>query len=104
MDFRIVLVTCKDRNEAHSIGKKLVEEHLAACVNIVPEAESIYRWKGKIEEGEEAVLFLKTVAENVPALIERVKKLHSYDCPCVVVLPIVGGNEEYLQWVGESCS
>ncbi len=101
MDFRLVLITCKDRNEARTIGEKLVEEHLAACVDIVPGIESIYRWKGKIENAEEVFLHAKTRAELVPAITARVKELHSYECPCIVAIPILEGNEDYLSWIWE---
>jgi len=101
MDFRLVLTTCKDQAEARAIGKALVEERLAACVNIVPGIESIYRWKGKIEEGSEALLLAKTRVELVHGLMERVKKMHSYACPCIVVVPIVGGSEECCAWINK---
>jgi len=101
MDFRLVLITCKDQAEARAIGKALVEERLAACVNIVQGIESIYWWKGKIEEGSEALLLVKTRAGLVHDLMERVKKMHSYECPCIVVAPIVGGGEEYCAWVNK---
>jgi len=103
VNFSLLHITCKDSEEAKTIGRILVEEKLAACINILKDVHSIYRWKGKIEEAEEAVLLAKTRADLVPKLIERVKELHSYDCPCVVALPITEGNEEYLEWVRGAC-
>ena len=103
VNFSLLHITCKDAEEAKTIGKILVEEKLAACINILKDVHSIYRWKGKIEEAEEAVLFAKTTADLVPKLITKVKELHSYDCPCIVSLPIMEGNEEYLRWIEESC-
>lgn len=103
MEYRLVYITCKSKKEAQSIGRSVVEERLAACANIINGSNAIYRWGGEIKESNEAMLLLKTTAVRVPELIEQVKKLHSYDCPCITVLPIVAGNEEYLQWVQDSC-
>lgn len=104
VEHRLIYVTCSSKEEAESIGRTLVEERLVACVNIIDSSKSIYRWKGKIEAEKEAILFAKTTEERVPALIERVKELHSYECPCIVVLPILEGNKQYLEWMSESCS
>lgn len=99
MELRFVYITAKDMEEARKIGKMLVQEHLVACVNIFENMRSIYRWKGKVEEGSEAILIAKTQASLVPKIIERVKSLHSYECPCIVTFPILEGNPEYLAWV-----
>ena len=104
MELRFVYITAPSAEEARAIGKALVEERLAACVNIIGHAESIFWWEGKIEEGSEAVLIAKTTAEKVPALTEKVKELSSYSCPCVVSLPIEEGNEEYLNWLESEVS
>ena len=93
-------VTTKDREEAERIGRALVEDRLAACVNILDGMRSIYRWQGKVEAATEAVLLVKTDASRSQAVIERVKELHSYSCPCVAVWPLSGGNPEYLDWIG----
>jgi periplasmic divalent cation tolerance protein len=77
----------------------LVEERLAASVNVLDGTTSIYWWQGKLEQAQEAVLIAKTRAELFPALSARVKQLHSYDCPCVVALPIADGNPDYLAWI-----
>lgn len=99
MAVSMVYMTTKDKEEARRIGRQIVEERLAACVNIIEGVNSIYWWDGKVQDETEAVLIAKTKAELVPRLIERVKSLHSYTCPCVVALPVMSGNADYLQWV-----
>jgi periplasmic divalent cation tolerance protein len=95
-----VYMTAGDIDEARRIGRALVEERLAACVNVLPGMMSIYRWDDAIEEGGEVVLIAKSTARRLPALSERVRALHSYDCPCVVALPMVGGFAPFLEWIG----
>jgi periplasmic divalent cation tolerance protein len=92
-------ITCKDVADARRFGRILVEEQLAACVNVLPGMESIYRWNGRIESSQEAVLIAKTRAETREALLERVLELHPYETPCVVFLPAAGGNPDYLDWI-----
>jgi periplasmic divalent cation tolerance protein len=92
-------ITAGSREEALAIGNALVEERLAACANILDGMTSIYHWRGAIEEAREAVLIVKTRAALVEPLIERVRALHSYECPCVVALPITDGNPAYLAWI-----
>ncbi len=99
MDARFVYVTCKDRDEARAIGRAVVVNRLAACANIIDGMESIYRWEGRLEEACESVVIFKTSEALVGQLVETVKAEHSYEVPCVVVLPIVAGNAEYLQWL-----
>lgn len=101
MQFNLVYITTKDKKEARKIGRELVELRLAACANIVDGMESIYWWKGKIEKNREAVLLVKTQKKLISKLIKKVKELHSYECPCIEVLPITGGNPEYLAWLKE---
>lgn len=100
-NLRLVYITTSNKEEAKNIGKKLVEERLTACVNIIDGMESIYRWEGEIKEDNECVLIAKTPYHNVDELKERVKELHSYDCPCVISLQLSEqeGNEDYLQWL-----
>ena len=100
MEPRFVYVTCKDRDEARAVGRAVVGKRLAACANIVDGMESIYWWEGELEEARECIVLFKTTEVLVERLIETVKAEHSYDVPCVVVLPIVAGNNEYLQWLG----
>ena len=101
MDFRFVYITAGSAEEARKIGRVLVEEKLAACANVIKDVESIYRWEGSIKEDHEAVLIAKMSAERVPALIDRVKELHSYECPCVLTLPVLEGHPPYFQWLEE---
>jgi len=100
--FRVVLVTCSSREEAEKISKILVEERLAACVNVVSTVKSFFWWEGKIDEAEEHLLIIKTSVEKMEKLIERVKELHSYSVPEIISLPILEGNKDYLKWVEES--
>jgi len=86
------------------IANTLVEEQLVACVNIIPKIESVYKWKGKIETDEELVLICKTVDANVKKTIQRIKQLHSYDLPDIIVLPIIGGLKEYLNYISNETS
>ena len=92
-------VTSGSREEALAIGRTVVEERLAACANVLDGVSSIYWWQGALEQASEAVLILKTRAELVERLTARIRELHSYDCPCVVALPIEGGNPAYLDWI-----
>ncbi|MDP6277629.1 MAG: divalent-cation tolerance protein CutA, partial [Nitrospinota bacterium] len=97
--FRVALVTAGSDEEAAKIARALVEERLAACANVLDGMTSIYRWQGAVCEDSEAVLIAKTSQARVAALTERVKALHSYDCPCVVTLPVAGGNTDFLDWI-----
>ena len=99
MKFNLVYMTCRDKAEAKAIGNDLVAERLAACVNIIDGMNSLYWWQGKVEEGQEAVLLAKTKESLVPELVKKVKSLHSYDCPCVISLPISDGNPDFLDWI-----
>ena len=92
-------VTCVDRDEAITIGRALVEERLAATANILGEIVSVYRWDGMLHEKPETALVLKTRPELADRLVARVRELHSYVCPSVVVLPVTGGNPDYLDWL-----
>ena len=94
-----VYMTTGSFEEARNIGRKLVEKNLAACVNLIENMTSIYKWEDKLEECQEVVMIVKTRNKLMPKLIETVKKDHSYECPCVLELPIQGGNPEFLRWV-----
>ena len=98
----VTLVTCKDRAQAQRIGKALVGERLAACVNVVPGVTSIYRWEGRVEKAGEVLLIIKSRAALAKKLATRVRALHSYSVPEVVTLPIVSGSPAYLSWLRES--
>ena len=92
-------VTCAGRDEALTIARKLVDEHLIACGNILPGLLSVYRWQGEVHEEQEVLLVLKTRAALADQVTARVRELHSYACPCVAVLPVAGGNPDYLAWI-----
>jgi periplasmic divalent cation tolerance protein len=96
---RLCLCTCPDRPGAEAIAQALVEERLAACVNLLPGVTSIYRWDGGVERAEEIQLLIKTTAARLPALAERLRALHPYDVPELIALEAVGGLSEYLNWV-----
>lgn len=95
----LVYVTCGSREEALGLARILVLEKWAACGNLWEGVTSIYEWKGEAREERETILLLKTRASLVPALIERVVQLHSYECPCVVSVPLEQGNPAFLEWV-----
>jgi periplasmic divalent cation tolerance protein len=97
----LVYMTAGSMEEARKIASALVEERLAACANILPQMESVYQWKGEIENDAEVVVIAKTKASLAEKLNARVLELHSYEVPCVVTMPITGGNPEFLAWIGE---
>jgi periplasmic divalent cation tolerance protein len=101
MEYRSIYITAKDEEEARKLGRTLVEEKLVACANYFP-VNSIYRWKGEIQEEKEIAIVAKTRLELVDSLIKRVKQLHSYEVPCVVSWIIDKGNPDYLEWIKES--
>lgn len=96
---RLVYVTAADREEALRIGRAVVEARLAACVNVVDGMSALYHWAGKIETGTESILLAKTTAARLPALMSAIRQHHSYDCPCIVALPLVDGDADYLAWI-----
>ena len=96
---RIVLTTTASLEEANRLGRALVEERLAACATIIPAVESIYSWKGKLETSSEAMLMLKTGAEQLAALEARLRQLHSYETPEFLVLSVESGSHDYLEWL-----
>lgn len=94
-----VFVTCGTQGEAHSIARTLVEEGLAACVNILPGVTSVYRWEGQVQAEPEVVLLVKTQQSVAERVCARVEQLHSYDVPCAVIIPLAGGSKGYLEWI-----
>ena len=100
----IIYSTIDDIKTARRIANTLVEEQLVACVNIIPGIESVYRWKGKIEFEQENIILAKTVDENVKKTIERLKEIHPYEVPDIIVLPITDGLEEYLNYIKNETS
>jgi periplasmic divalent cation tolerance protein len=101
MSVVLVYVTAGGREEALSIARTVVSERLAACANILGEITSVFRWDGEIQEDGEVSLLLKTRADRADALTARIRELHSYDCPCVVCLPVTAGNDAFLNWIHE---
>lgn len=100
---RVVLVTCGTLREARRIARAVIEKRLAACVNIITApAESVYRWKEKVETAREFLLLCKSADKQIPALQREVQRLHSYDVPEFIVLPIIAGSRAYLNWIVES--
>jgi len=91
--------TINELKDAERIANTLVEEKLVACVNIIPNIHSIYRWKGKIESDKECVIIAKTNEGNIKKVIQRIKSLHTYELPDIIVLPIIGGLKEYLDYI-----
>lgn len=101
--FRVVLVTCATLEEARKIAREVVEKHLAACVNVVTHAvESFYTWEGELENGSEYLLIMKTSEDRLEELKSEVLRLHSYDTPEFIAVPIVAGSETYFKWLEES--
>src|SRR6266540_2797817 len=101
-DYVIVMTTLPLDADALAFAQTLVETRLAACVNLLPAMQSVYRWEGKIEQERERQLVIKTSRARIVDLWERVSALHPYDVPEFVVMPIVDGNDAYLRWVGET--
>ena len=101
MDLNLVYMTAGSLEEARKIGKELVSQRLAACVNIIDHMNSFYWWEGELQDDQEVIIIAKTREELVPELTEKVKSLHSYECPCVVSIPILGGNPDFLKWIGD---
>lgn len=96
-----IYITAGSREEALKLGRALVADRLAACANVLGNVTSLYWWEGKVQEDREVAVVAKTRAERVDAVVARVKNLHSYECPCVVALPIVGGNPDFMAWIEE---
>ncbi len=99
----MVLVTCSSRAEAQRIAREIISRRLAACANLLEiPVRSVYRWKGKVEKAREFLLLIKTSARRLSALEVEVERLHSYDVPEFIALPIVAGSPKYLRWLAES--
>src|SRR3954447_15326631 len=101
---QLVLSTAGSEDEARKIARHLVENHLAACVNIVPQMESLYRWQGKIQSSREWLLLIKSNAKKFPEIKQAIAELHSYDLPECIALAIEDGSREYLEWLEVSLS
>ena len=98
----VILVTAASQDESRKIARRLVEAELAACVNILPPIESVYRWQGQIAEEPERLLIIKSAKALFPEIESEILRLHSYRTPEIICLPIVEGSRSYLQWITES--
>lgn len=101
-EYVVVLTTLPSDADGKSFARALVDERLAACVNLLAPMESVYRWEGRVETETERQVIVKTSRERLAALWDRVRELHPYEVPEFLVLPIADGNEAYLRWIGES--
>ncbi|OGN92266.1 MAG: cytochrome C biogenesis protein CcdA [Chloroflexi bacterium RBG_13_50_10] len=97
----VIFVTTSSEPEAHKIADLLLTKRKAACVNIVPKVESSFWWQGKLDSAQESLLVIKTKASLLSEIIDLVKTAHSYEVPEIVALPIIGGNEDYLNWIDD---
>ena len=95
----VVLITTATEEEAHKIAELLVNQRKAACVNIVSRVNSLFWWQGKLDSAQESLLIIKTKASLLPEIVEIVKRVHSYEVPEIIALPIISGNEDYLRWI-----
>jgi periplasmic divalent cation tolerance protein len=98
----VIMVTASSRRECRKIARHLVETKLAACVNIAPGIESIYRWKGKLAEDQECLMLIKSTRQLFPEIKAAISKIHSYHTPEIIALLIIDGSRNYLQWLGDS--
>lgn len=96
------MTTFPDENQAREVAKHLVSNRLAACINILPKMTSVYQWQGKLEQGEEHLLLIKTEQHRIADLQKAIKETHPYELPEIVVVPILSGYEPYLKWISES--
>lgn len=101
-DKLLVLSTAGSESEAQKIAQTLVERHLAACVNIIPRIQSVYRWQGKVEKTEEYLLLIKTVTTRKADVLSAIRELHSYELPECIAVSVESGSAEYLKWIDDS--
>lgn len=102
LNVRLVYMTFPSKKEAKRTGEALLKERLAACVNVFSDMRSVYWWKGEIESSKEVVMIAKTSVRKYPALKKRVLELHSYECPCILMINIEDGHKGYLDWLNDS--
>jgi periplasmic divalent cation tolerance protein len=102
VDAIIALTTCADRDEAAALAHSLVAEGLAACVNIMPAVQSVYRWQGHVEEGQEVMLLIKTSQARFDALAAAIHAQSTYELPELLVVPVSAGSAEFLSWISSS--
>ena len=101
-DHLVVFVTCPTKRIAHRLTRALLERRLVACVNILPSVESLFWWEGKIDQGTEVMLVMKTQKKLFNRLVKRVESLHSYTTPEIIALPVIAGSKNYLNWINQS--
>ncbi|HZS53696.1 MAG TPA: divalent-cation tolerance protein CutA [Bryobacteraceae bacterium] len=101
-DAVVVLSTCASRDEAERIANALVNDRLAACVQLLPPIQSIYRWQGAVERAEEILILIKSTSAQFPRLEQRIMELHSYETPEIIAIPVVAGAAKYLAWLRET--
>jgi periplasmic divalent cation tolerance protein len=100
--FIVIFITCSGDNEAKKIADTLLTRKNAACVNILPRVRSLFWWQGKIDSADEVLLIAKTESRLLDDVVKLVKKLHSYDVPEIIAMPIAGGNSDYLKWIDKT--
>lgn len=100
--YNIIYVTCSNYEEARKIAEDIVLNKYAACVNIIQNVESLYMWENKLSSSKEVILFIKTTSTKISEVIERIKSLHSYECPCIISINIGDGEKKYLKWIENS--
>ena len=103
-EFCIILITASSMDEGEKIADSLVENHLAACVNLVPSVKSVFFWEGKTDRQSEVLLIAKSTKALLNQITDHVKKIHSYSVPEIIAIPVIGGSEDYLKWVEETTS
>ena len=96
----VLFITTANAEEAQRIADVLLNEKKAACVNIVPRVDSLFWWQGKLDSAQESLLIVKSKASVLNEIVTLVRELHSYDVPEIIALPIIGGNQDYLEWIG----
>lgn len=99
MKATFIYVTASSYEDAHRIGSAVVAERLAACANLLPGMTSMFWWEDRVQEASEVTIILKTRSDLVERLTDRVRELHPYECPCIVALPITGGNGMFIDWI-----
>ena len=99
MTATFIYITASSYEDAHRIGSAVVAERLAACANLLPGVTSMFWWEGRVQEASEVTIILKTRNDLVERLTQRVRELHPYECPCIVALPITGGNGMFIDWI-----
>ena len=102
LTYIVIFITTATAEEAQQISQVLLNQRKAACVNIVPGVSSLFWWRDKLDSAQESLLIVKTKAALLPEIISLVKEVHRYEIPEIIALPIVGGNQDYLEWIGKS--